>query len=152
MQAHSQKKRRVFLFHCRHTSLAKASVIDHSLFQQLVAVNCEHVWVLLYAFVHQGLREHGLVLLVVTEPSIPYDVYDHVVVELCPVSLTYHKSRFSIADSRNVPVFAGDFAAVSHQIGIVRVYMKYGSIYNACDVRTVDTGPGVPRIGSETDL
>ena len=65
------------------------SLCDHTLLHQLLAVDSEHVRMLSYAFVHQGLREHWLVELVVAVSSVPYDVYHYVVVELCSVSSTY---------------------------------------------------------------
>merc|ERR1719381_193854 len=51
---------------------------DNSLPNQLLAVHVEDVGVLLDDGVHDGLREHGLVDLVVTKSSVANQINDHV--------------------------------------------------------------------------
>ena len=55
-------------------------------------------------------------------------------------------------ESSLVPVFAGYLARVGDQVGVIAVHVEYGSIYNASYVGAVLAGPGVPRVGSETNL
>mmetsp|Transcript_11028 Transcript_11028/g.25863 ORF Transcript_11028/g.25863 Transcript_11028/m.25863 type:complete len:398 (-) Transcript_11028:715-1908(-) len=106
---------------------------EAALGQQPLLVQLDGRQVLGDLLVHQGLREHGLVHLVVPVLAVPDEVDHDVAVELLAVL------GRQLEDPR-------------HRLDVVRVHMKDGAAKGLAEVRGVQGGPTLVRVRREPNL
>lgn len=106
---------------------------DSALGDQFVGIQVETVLVLADLLVHQGLREHGLVDLVVSIAAVSDQINNTILVE-SSTPLSSH------------------LAHMHHGLWIVSVDVENRSIDDTSHIRTVGRGPRETGIGGETDL
>lgn len=106
---------------------------DGTFGDQLVGIQIQAVLVLADLLVHQRLREHGLVNLVVSIASVSHQIDDTVLVE------------------GGTPL-GSHLAHVHHGLWIISINVEDGSVDHTGDVRAVGRGPGEAGIGGEANL
>ena len=114
--------------------LVGAALGQHALGDQLVTVQLARAGVLADLGVHQRLRQHRRVLLVVAELAEAHDVDHHVLVEV-------------------LPVLQRQLGGQHHGLGVVAVHVQHRRLDHLDHVGAVQGGARVARVaGGEADL
>ena len=109
------------------------SIVNDSFIQQLLLIYLPHIRMLSYQLIHQWLREHRLIQLIMSQPPVPDDVNDDFMVEFLAELGCY---------------LAGDDDVVD----AVCVDVEDGGVDAFAEVGGVLAGAGVDGAGGEADL